>query len=118
MKRLLDISRYEKSIAKKDDKLARVFPSGRLMSAYDDFSTGSDGSGGGDALATILQTVGAAATTAGTVYAAQQYGTPTPYPTPVNTNISAHATALPMGSTTLLWVFVLVVVGFFAFKKL
>jgi len=90
------------------------------LKQYDDYSSFDDSgsTGGGDALATILSTVGAAATAGANVYQATQYSTPTQYPTPVNTNVSAHATALPMGSTSILWIVVLVIIGFFAYKQL
>lgn len=109
-------SKLEKRLSKKDsDSLLRER---FALLGYDDYSySGSDSSGSGDALSSILSSIGSGALVAGSVYQASQYGSTVPQPTLVsNNNISAHATT--MGSSPLIWIVLLLVVGLFAYKKL
>jgi hypothetical protein len=90
---------------------------------YDDFSfadTSNDyGSGGGDALSTILGAVGQGATAYAAAAGAPQYnqnGIPSVPQSSIYSGVSAHAPA--MGNTSLIWIVVLIIVGFFAYREL
>lgn len=84
---------------------------------YDDYNYGGDSSGSGDALSSILASVGTGIVAGANVYQASQYGGTVPAPTPIYTNnVSAHATT--MGSNSFIWIVILLVVGFFAYKEL
>jgi len=110
------LSRYEKALVKKDYR-GIVTSRMALLGYYDD--SGVSSSGSGDALSQIFETIGAGAQAAGSVYAASQYGSTTPAPTLINTNaVSAHAPSTVLGSSSLIWIIVLIVIGFFAYREL
>lgn len=83
------------------------------VSLMSDSGGGGSGSGSGDALSSILGNVGKVAGIASQIQTATQ---PVATPSPIYSNVSAHAPAA--GNTSIIVVIVLLIIGFFAFREL
>lgn len=84
----------------------------------DDSSTGTDSSGQGSALSAILGSIGVGLQTYSALSTPAQpgyNGAVIAPPAPIYSNVSANAT---MGNSSLLWIFILAIIGWFAFKNL
>jgi hypothetical protein len=108
--------RFSNSPEKQRTVLDRI-----ALRQYDDYSfdNSGDSSGSGDALSSILSAVGAGATAYAAAAGAPQYnpnGIPSVPNSSVYSGVSAHAPA--MGNSSLIWIAVLIIVGFFAYREL